>query len=153
ITAVDDATSTYTFNLPSYIKIHRRLHASKIRAWYPNDDMRLPSRAFASPPPAIGATDDPNAEWEVEKIVGDKTYKVRWLGWAARWDDWVDAEELKVNAAGLVDDYETAKAAHRAPQPASQRNKAPSAPHKSARGTRARTTPAFVGTVKAECGG
>ncbi|GAA5857701.1 hypothetical protein JCM9279_006410 [Rhodotorula babjevae] len=120
ILEVDAAHSTCTFDLPSHMKVHDKIHSSRLRPWYPNDNSRFPSRAFSDPPPVIGATDDPDAEYEVDKIVAEKTlhgrvkYKVRWLGWSAQWDSWLDRDELLKSAKETVLAYEAAKAARRA---------------------------------------
>ena len=129
ITEVDAAHSTCTFDLPAHMRIHERIHSSRLRPWYPNDDARFPARAFTNPPPVVGATDDPNAEYEVEKIVAEKTshgrvkYKVRWLGWSAEADEWLDRDELLSSAEETVLAYEAAKSARRAAPASSSRSR------------------------------
>lgn len=100
ITAADASTSTYTLALPPHLTIHPRIHASKLRPHYASDAVRFPSLSYPEPPPIVGATDSPDAQWEVEKIVGDRLvrgrvqYKVRWVGYSAASDEWIDGEEL-----------------------------------------------------------
>jgi hypothetical protein len=130
ITAADDATSTYTFDLPPHLTIHPRIHSSKLRPHFPADSSRFPSLAFSNPPPVVGATDSPDAQWEVEKVVADRMvrgrlkYKVRWLGYSAASDEWIDSEELKEDAPDVVRDYEAAKAQCRRDRPVGRRTKA-----------------------------
>ncbi|GAA6050719.1 hypothetical protein JCM3770_006594 [Rhodotorula araucariae] len=119
ITDVNRATSTYTVDFPPHIRIHKRIHASRLRPHLANDDDLFPSRAFISPPP-VGVGDDPtNDEYLVERIVGDKVvngrlkYNVRWLGWSAAHDDWLDAAELAKSAQETIDAYEAIKLARR----------------------------------------
>jgi hypothetical protein len=84
------------------------------------------SKAFSNPPPVVSPTDSPEAQWEVEKIVADKMlrgrvkYKVRWLGYSAASDEWIDAEELRQDAPDVVADYEKAKSARRRDRPVGQ---------------------------------
>jgi transposase InsO family protein len=130
ITAADPSTSTFTFDLPPHLAIHPRIHASKLRPHFPADSARFPSLAYANPPPVVGATDSPDAQWEVEKVVGDRMlrgrlkYKVRWLGYSAASDEWLDAEELRKDAPDVVDDYERAKADRRRDRPAGRKKAA-----------------------------
>ncbi|GEM12715.1 hypothetical protein Rt10032_c24g6732 [Rhodotorula toruloides] len=119
ITAIDPATSTYTFDLPPHLRIHSRIHASKLRPHHPNDDLRFPSRAFSQLPPVVPASDLTEAEYHIDKIVGDKkvrgtiNYKVRYTGYSAADDQWRDRAELLSLARETVDAYEAAKATKR----------------------------------------
>ena len=75
----------------------------------------------------MGATDSPDAQWEVEKVVGDKTvrgrvkYKVRWVGYSAASDEWLDGDELRRDAPEVVGDYERAKLDRRRDRPVGQK--------------------------------
>ncbi|GAA5973643.1 hypothetical protein JCM8115_005898 [Rhodotorula mucilaginosa] len=126
----EPATSTFTFDLPPHLAIHPRIHASKLRPHFPADSDRFPSLAFLNPPPVVRATDSPDAQWEVEKVVGDRLvrgrlkYKVQWLGYSAASDGWIDAEELRQDAPDVVNDHERAKADRRRDRPAGRKKKA-----------------------------
>ena len=126
----EPATSTFTFDLPPHLAIHPRIHASKLRPHFPADSDRFPSLAFLNPPPVVRATDSPDAQWEVEKVVGDRLvrgrlkYKVRWRGYSAASDGWIDAEELRQDAPDVVNDHERAKADRRRDRPAGRKKKA-----------------------------
>ncbi|GAA5992524.1 hypothetical protein JCM11641_006980 [Rhodosporidiobolus odoratus] len=104
ITAADSTKSSYTIAFPPHLRLHPRIHSSKLRPHYPNDDLRFPSRSFAKPPPAIPATDGANAEWEVEKVVAVRTVrkkrvcKVRYLGYGEADDQWHPEAELEETA-------------------------------------------------------
>ena len=119
ITAFDAATSTYTFDLPPHLRIHTRIHASKLRPHYPNDDLRFPSRAFSQLAPVVPATDSTEAEYLIDKIVADKKvrgkvkYKVRYAGYSAAEDQWRDRAELLELARESVLTYEAEKASRR----------------------------------------
>ena len=119
ITAFDAATSTYTFDLPPHLRIYTRIHASKLRPHYPNDDLRFPSRAFSQLAPVVPATDSTEAEYLIDKIVADKKvrgkvkYKVRYAGYSAAEDQWRDRAELLELARESVLTYEAEKASRR----------------------------------------
>ncbi|GAA5985978.1 hypothetical protein JCM11641_004888 [Rhodosporidiobolus odoratus] len=104
IISSDPAKSTYDIAFPPHLRLHPRIHASKLRPHFPNDDLRFPSRALAEPAPVIPAIDGADAEWEVEKLVSMKTvrrkrvFKVRYLGYGEADDQWRPEAELKETA-------------------------------------------------------
>jgi hypothetical protein len=111
ITATFPSSSNYDIDFPPHLRIHPRIHASKLRPHFPNDDSRFPSRAFDKPPPVAEASDNNTAEYVIEKVVGDKHvgkerwFKVRWLGYSIAEDSWIREGELRATAAESVDDY------------------------------------------------
>ncbi|GAA5980889.1 hypothetical protein JCM11641_004756 [Rhodosporidiobolus odoratus] len=104
ITAADPSKSSYTIDFPPHLRLHPRIHASKLRPHFPNDSLRFPSRALTEPPPAIPATDGADAEWEVEKVVAVKevrkkrVFRVRYLGYGEADDQWRPEAELQETA-------------------------------------------------------
>ncbi|GAA5920393.1 hypothetical protein JCM5296_005587 [Sporobolomyces johnsonii] len=117
IIAADPAKSSYTLDLPPHLRIHPRLHASRLRPHIPNDDSRFPSRAFQQPPPVVAAADGAEPEWELEKVVGDRllrgkrVFRVRYLGYSEADDEWRPEAELRETAPELLDAYLAQKAA------------------------------------------
>src|SRR5579863_7968087 len=69
---------------------------------------------FLEPPPIEIEGGEP--EWEVEKILGDRTYRkkkqylVRWKDYSPAHDSWVDESDL--HSAELLSDYQAAQSAH-----------------------------------------
>ncbi|GAA6003595.1 hypothetical protein JCM5350_001314, partial [Sporobolomyces pararoseus] len=126
ILRVDSRKSTVDIDFPSHLRVHPRIHTSKLRPSYPNDDLRFPSRSFSQPPPAIAAAD--GAEWLVEKIVGDKMvrgkkeYKVRYLGYSAAADEFRPEAELKETAPEFLQDYLNLVAARRRSKPVGKKS-------------------------------
>ncbi|GAA5974659.1 hypothetical protein JCM11641_007044 [Rhodosporidiobolus odoratus] len=57
IVASNPDKSTFDIDFPSHLRVHNRIHSSKLRPHFPNDDIRFPSRAFSRPPPAVPAAD------------------------------------------------------------------------------------------------
>ncbi|GAA5994050.1 hypothetical protein JCM11641_000614 [Rhodosporidiobolus odoratus] len=110
IVAANVAKSTFDISFPPHLSLHPRIHSSRLRPFFPNDDIRFPSRSFASPPPAIVAADG-NEEYLVEKLVSDRTrygkreFRMRYLGYSASADDWRPEAELAETAPALLDDY------------------------------------------------
>jgi hypothetical protein len=105
------ATSSYTLALPPHLRIHPTFHASRLRPHFANDDSRFPSRSFSTPPPVVLASDAAEAEWEVEKLVGERKrygkveYKVRYLGYSPSEDQWRPASEVIKTAPELVKEF------------------------------------------------
>ncbi|GAA5992873.1 hypothetical protein JCM11641_001369 [Rhodosporidiobolus odoratus] len=127
ITAADVSKSSYTIAFPPHIRIHPRIHASKLRPFFPNDDHRFPSRSFSSPPPAVHAASADEEENLVEKFVGDRTvrnkreFQVRYLGYSASEDQWRPESELAETAPDILKMYLDLVAARRGSRPAGRR--------------------------------
>ncbi|GAA5969842.1 hypothetical protein JCM11641_008057 [Rhodosporidiobolus odoratus] len=108
ITAADASKSSYTIAFPPHLRLHPRIHASKLRPHFANDDTRFPSRALSEPPPVIPATDGADAEWEVEKVVAARTvrkkrvFRVRYLGYGEADDQWRPEDELRDTAPAAL---------------------------------------------------
>jgi hypothetical protein len=86
-----------------YSRIHPTFHTSKLREYKPNNDKKFPSRAFTKPPPLIFLSDSGEEEEEhvIDYIVDCRKrrrhpveYKIRWKGWGAEEDTWVNEEDL-----------------------------------------------------------
>ncbi|GAA5827917.1 hypothetical protein JCM3770_007368, partial [Rhodotorula araucariae] len=77
ITGIDLSLSTYTVAFPKHIRIHKRIHASRLCQHFANDDDTFPLRAFASLPPVVVGDDPTNDEYLVERIFDDKTVNSR----------------------------------------------------------------------------
>jgi hypothetical protein len=132
ILKVDGAKSTVDIDFPPHLRVHPRIHSSKLRPHFANDDLRFPSRALSTPPPVVPAGDGAE-EWLVEKIVGDRTrynkreFKVRYLGFSASSDEWRPELELKETAPTFLKDYLDLTAARRGSKPTGRRKKIVSA--------------------------
>ncbi|GAA5977288.1 hypothetical protein JCM11641_000054 [Rhodosporidiobolus odoratus] len=102
--------STFDVAFPPHLSMHPRIHSSKLRPFFPNDDIRFPSRSLADPPPAIAAADG-NEEYLVEKSVADWTrygkreFRVRYLGYSPGSDEWRPESELAESAPDVLRDY------------------------------------------------
>jgi hypothetical protein len=111
ITEAHPSSSTYTIEFPPHFRIHSRIHASKLRPFFPNDDARFPSRRFDALPPDVPATDANDAVYLLEKVVADKLvgkrreFLVRYLGYSAGEDRWIPESELAATAAELLTEY------------------------------------------------
>ena len=107
----DHSKSTYVLTFPPHLRLHPRIHASKLRPHFDNDDSRFPSRSLSQPGPALSASDAAQEEWYVEKIVGDrmrrgkKEYKVRYEGYSAGDDQWRPGSEIESTAPELLEEY------------------------------------------------
>jgi hypothetical protein len=105
------SSSTYTVEFPPQFRIHSRIHASKLRPFFPNDEGRFPSRRLDAPPPDLPATDANDAVYLLEKVVADKIigkrreFLVRYLGYSAGEDRWIPEAELADTAAELLTEY------------------------------------------------
>ncbi|GAA5897884.1 hypothetical protein JCM5296_004960 [Sporobolomyces johnsonii] len=117
ITAADPSKSSYTLAFPPHLKIHPRLHASRLRPHFPNDDDHFPSRALAQPAPVVDASDGVEAEWVIEKVVavkvvrGKRLFKVRYLGYSAVEDQFRPEAELRETAPEMLDAFLAQQAA------------------------------------------
>ena len=115
ITGSVPATSSYTFALPPHLKVHPTFHASRLRPHLPNDDDIFPARALTEPPPVVPAVDGAEEEFEIERIVEDRTrrgkteYRVRWLGYSPAEDMWRPEAELKATAPDALKAYKELK--------------------------------------------
>ncbi|GAA5980370.1 hypothetical protein JCM11641_001779 [Rhodosporidiobolus odoratus] len=122
IIASNPAKSTFDIAFPSHLSVHPRIHSSKLRPFFPNDDLRFPSRSFTSPSPAVVAADGAE-EFLVEKLVGDRLrygsreFRVRYLGYSASADKWRPEAELKETAPDMLRDYLALVDARRAHKP------------------------------------
>jgi hypothetical protein len=93
----------YKLELPDTWKIHDVFHASLLTP-YKETEKHGPN--FLEPPPELV---DGEPEWEVEQILGDRTYRrkkqflIRWKGYAPTYDSWVD--ESDINAPDLLMNY------------------------------------------------
>jgi RNase H-like domain found in reverse transcriptase/Integrase zinc binding domain/Reverse transcriptase (RNA-dependent DNA polymerase) len=111
ITGAHPRSSTFDIAFPPHLKIHQRVHASKLRPHFPNDDTRFPSRRYDEPPPAIEVTNSADAEYVIEKVVAQKRvgktrwFQVRYLGYSAAEDRWIKESELRKTAAESIDEY------------------------------------------------
>ncbi|GAA5980991.1 hypothetical protein JCM11641_001421 [Rhodosporidiobolus odoratus] len=72
IVAANPSKSTYDVEFPPHLRIHPRMHSSKLRPFHPNDSVRFPSRSLARPPPVVPAADATEEEYVVEKLVADR---------------------------------------------------------------------------------
>ncbi|GAA5926219.1 hypothetical protein JCM10213_007402 [Rhodosporidiobolus nylandii] len=121
ILSFDAGKSTAVLDLPSHLRIHNKVHSSKLRPHHPNDDLRFPSRSFSQPPAVLVA--DGAEEWLVEKIVGDRTrrkkreFRVRYLGYSAAQDEWRPEDELQETAPDALQEYLDAQNTRRASRP------------------------------------
>ncbi|GAA5875076.1 hypothetical protein JCM1840_001758 [Sporobolomyces johnsonii] len=117
IVAAFPSKSSYQIAFPPHLRIHSRIHASRLRPHFPNDDVRSPSCALAQPPPVIDASDAAEAEWEIEKVVADRVvrgrrvFKIRYLGYSVADDQWRPEAELRATAPDLLRAYLEDKAA------------------------------------------
>jgi hypothetical protein len=90
----------YKLELPETWKIHNVFHASLLTP-YKETEKHGPN--FLEPPPELI---DGEPEWEVEQILGDRTYRrkkqflIRWKGYAPAHDSWTD--ESDINAPPLT---------------------------------------------------
>jgi hypothetical protein len=127
ITDSHPSSSNYTIEFPPHFRIHSRIHASKLRPFFPNDDARFPSRRFDAPPPELPATDANDAVYLLEKVVSDKLvgkrreFLVRYLGYSAGEDRWIPESELASTAADLLAEYVARKGGMLATAARSQR--------------------------------
>ncbi|GAA6021407.1 hypothetical protein JCM10207_004723 [Rhodosporidiobolus poonsookiae] len=118
IIAVNPDKSTVDIDFPAHLRVHPRIHTSKLRPHHPNDDERFPSRSLASPPPPIPAANGAD-EWLVEKLVADRVvrgkreFKVRYLGYSAAADEWRPEAELRDTAPDFLAEYLALIAARR----------------------------------------
>jgi len=132
ITRVDSAKSTVDIDFPSHLRVHPRIHTSKLRPSFPNDDTRFPSRSLSQPPPAVSAADGAE-EWLIEKLVGDRVkygkreFKVRYLGFSPSTDEWRPELELKQTAPDFLADYIALIDARRRTKPVGRKRKSVSA--------------------------
>ncbi|GAA5978447.1 hypothetical protein JCM11641_007948 [Rhodosporidiobolus odoratus] len=111
ISSSNPAKSTYDIDLPSHLRIHNRIHSSKLCPHFPNDDLRFPSRALTRPPPAVPAADVGEEEYVIEKIVADRVcrgqrkFRVRYLGYSASDDEFRPEYELAELAPDVLAEY------------------------------------------------
>ncbi|GAA5907412.1 hypothetical protein JCM5296_002191 [Sporobolomyces johnsonii] len=123
ILAADPSKSVYTVAFPPHLRVHPRIHASKLRPHFANDDQRFPSRSLATPPPVVPASAADEEEYLVEKLIGDRKvgkkrqFRVRYLGYSAGEDLWRDEAELQETAPELLKQYLDLVAARRAARP------------------------------------
>jgi transposase InsO family protein len=93
----------YELELPSTMKIHPVFHVSKLKPMKSSSSIEYPDRASSvapRPPPEL-ITEDGDEEWEVERVVKERTvkrgrngtkrieYLVKWLGypeWEMTWE-------------------------------------------------------------------
>ena len=98
ITGVHPATSNYTIEMPNSPDTFPTYHASDLKLYHANDDVLFPLRAYARPPPVLGA--DGLEEYFIEKIVDARRrgrgwqFLVRWLGYGEEEDRWVSGLTL-----------------------------------------------------------
>ncbi|KAJ3568444.1 hypothetical protein NP233_g5716 [Leucocoprinus birnbaumii] len=96
-------TSSYTLRLPPRSRIHPTFHVSQLKRFVPNDSSLFPDRTFEEPGPIL--TEDGTWEHVVDKILderrrrGKTQYLIRWKGFGADHDEWLDAGELEDNEA------------------------------------------------------
>ncbi|GAA5918254.1 hypothetical protein JCM5296_000269 [Sporobolomyces johnsonii] len=135
IVAADSAKSVYTLDFPPHLRLHPRIHASKLRPHYPNDDDRFPARSLPHPPPVLVATDAADTEWEVEKLVADRivrkkrVFKVRYLGYSPAEDEWRSEAELQETAPDALATYLAQKAARTKASPPRRQGRVALTPH------------------------
>jgi Integrase zinc binding domain/Chromo (CHRromatin Organisation MOdifier) domain len=107
-------SSTYKLDLPPHLsRVHPVFNVDKLRPHYVNDDARFPGRM----PPAQGAdgVDDDHVTTSraPERILlhrqmarsGKLTFFVRWRGYDATEDTWVDEAKVQRLAPALLRDY------------------------------------------------
>jgi transposase InsO family protein len=94
----------YKLDLPPQVKTHPVFHVSVLEPYFPRDG-EDPS---THDPPVV--LPDGTEEWEIEKIVDDRTrygkteYRCRWKSWDAAYDTWQREEDLK-NCREVLDEY------------------------------------------------
>jgi hypothetical protein len=128
ILKVDSAKSTVDVDFPPHLQVHPRIHTSKLRPSFANDNSRFPSRSLSLPPPEIAAGDGAD-EWLLEKIVDDRTrygkreFKVRYLGYSPAKDEYRPELELKETAPELLASYLALVEARRKTKPSGKKGK------------------------------
>ncbi|GAA5993027.1 hypothetical protein JCM11641_000852 [Rhodosporidiobolus odoratus] len=119
--------STVDVAFPPHLRIHPRVHSSKLRPQFPNDATRFPSRDLSRPPPVVPAADASEEEYVVEKIVGDRVrrgrreFRVRYLGYSAVDNEFRPEDELAELAPSALANYLSELAACRAERPRGRR--------------------------------
>ena len=99
ITAVNEAKSTVTLDLPSTSKRHPVFHTSQILPFIENDPSLFPSREFSKPPPISDAFG--NEEFLIRDIIDEQRsgrgfkYLVRWIGYGDKENRWLPRKELE----------------------------------------------------------
>jgi hypothetical protein len=91
---------------PSLNLIYNTFHVSKLKAYVNNDSTLFPQRQLEKPGPVT------ENRYEVEKVLeyrraprtGVPQYKVRWLGYSVKDDQWVDAKHV---STGILQDFWT----------------------------------------------
>jgi hypothetical protein len=100
----------YQIKLPPSMKIHDVFHVDLL---IPYHETEAYGKAYPQPPPELI---DGEEEYEVSEIITDrikgrkkkKQYLIRWKGYAASEDSWVDEKDL--HAPELLEEYLRAKA-------------------------------------------
>lgn len=110
ITGAVPETSSYDIQFPPHFKVHPRVHASKLRPHFPNDEERFPARHFSSPP-EVNLADPVKIGAPIEKIIWDYAkgrqhmFMVRFLGLSSSEDRWLSETVLRNRAPELLADY------------------------------------------------
>ncbi|GAA5978060.1 hypothetical protein JCM11641_006615 [Rhodosporidiobolus odoratus] len=126
IVAVDTRKSTVDIAFPQHLRIHPRVHFSKLRPHFPNDAVRCPSRYLSRPPPIVPAADASEEEYVVEKVVADRMrrgrreFRVRYLGYSPADDEFRPEDELAELAPAALAEYLAGLTARRAVRPRGQ---------------------------------
>jgi hypothetical protein len=101
---------TYKIKLPPSMKIHDVFHIDLL---IPFTEMQAYGETYPHPPPELI---DGEEEYEVEEILNDrinkqkktKQYFIRWKGYEASEDSWVDEKDI-LNAPELIEEYHLSK--------------------------------------------
>ncbi|KAF7321397.1 Reverse transcriptase-RNase H-integrase [Mycena kentingensis (nom. inval.)] len=114
ITAIHPECSTVTLDLRNQPRIYPVFHVFELVPYHETDPSLFPDRKLTRLEPIVGS--DGEEEYLVEKVLDKRTrygktqYKIRWRGYGAEDDDWIDSEELEDSAhieafdAGLPQD-------------------------------------------------
>jgi hypothetical protein len=100
----------YQIKLPQSMQIHDVFHVDLL---IPYHETEAYGQAYPQPPPELI---DGEEEYEVQEILSDrikgrkkkKQYLVRWKGYSASEDSWIDSQDL--HAPELLEEYLRAKA-------------------------------------------
>ncbi|KAJ7055302.1 hypothetical protein C8F01DRAFT_949794, partial [Mycena amicta] len=95
---VFDDCSTVKLNLKGHPLVHPIFHMSEIEPFIENDASLFPNRVLAQPTAIVSP--DGQEEFLVERIIderrrrGKRQFKIRWFGYGAEDDEWVDEAEV-----------------------------------------------------------